>query len=429
MRRVLVTAIALMMTVALVPGAAADSAPAVGAMDLTGEINGAPFNIRVPDEWNGTLLVYAHGYRDKFDHPWDGNDRSAEGGTDTDAAPGGDLSEDALLSLGYALAGSLYKDDGWSVASGMADTVALTKYFSRNVAVPDRTILWGFSMGSVVTYGLADRDTAGFDGYIPMCAVGAGATSAWDASLTLLIAYDVLFGFDPAWGTVDDVRDDLDFETEVAPAMIGQLGDANNLVLFDFMRSVGNLPVEDFFDGSNWLFTDMFFATEARAELERRMGGVPVQNVGHIYEIPDSDRVVYEALGVPVDDILAAMNSYDIVSDRAARMKLRNAVDYKGTISAPVLSVHTLVDGLVPIEHQSAYAATVAAAGNSDNLVQAYTDGVGHCAFTPEQLVTSIGAMEYWLATGNAPGSEFFPEALGFMNDFRPDPWPYPLTK
>lgn len=429
MRRVLVTAIALMMTIALVPGASADSAPAVGAMDLTGEIDGAPFNIRVPEDWNGTLLVYAHGYRDKFDHPGDSTDREAEGGKDTDAAPGGDATEDALLSLGYAVAGSLYKDDGWAVRTGMVDTVALTQYFSRTVAVPDRTILWGFSMGSLVTYGLAEQNHPGFDGYIPMCAVGAGATGAWDASLTLLIAYETIFGMPADWGTAADIDNDLDFETEVFPTLFAQVSDPNNLILFDFIRSVSNLPVEDFFTGSNWLFTDMYFGTEARAELERRMGGVPMQNVGHVYDIPDADRAVYEALGVPVDDILAAMNSYDVVADRDARMKLRGAVDYRGTISKPVLSVHTRADGLVPVEHQSAYASIVAAAGNSDHLVQAYTDSVGHCTFTPEQLLTSLGAMEYWLATGSAPGSEFFPEAFGFMNDFVPEPWPYPLTK
>lgn len=35
----------------------------VGPLDLSGELHGAPYRIRVPAVWNGTLLVFAHGYR------------------------------------------------------------------------------------------------------------------------------------------------------------------------------------------------------------------------------------------------------------------------------------------------------------------------------------------------------------------------------
>ena len=34
-----------------------------GPLDVTGEIDGAPFRITVPGTWNGKLIVFAHGYR------------------------------------------------------------------------------------------------------------------------------------------------------------------------------------------------------------------------------------------------------------------------------------------------------------------------------------------------------------------------------
>ena|SRR5687767_13257136 len=42
-----------------------DRAPVAKAapLDLSGELHGAPFQIRVPEVWNGTLLIFAHGYR------------------------------------------------------------------------------------------------------------------------------------------------------------------------------------------------------------------------------------------------------------------------------------------------------------------------------------------------------------------------------
>ena len=46
-----------------------NAAQQVGPIDTSGEIDGAPYRIVVPAAWNGTLLVYAHGYRDKADHP------------------------------------------------------------------------------------------------------------------------------------------------------------------------------------------------------------------------------------------------------------------------------------------------------------------------------------------------------------------------
>src|SRR6266567_2642213 len=42
-----------------------------GPLDISGEINGAPFRIVVPASWNGTLLVFQRGYVDKHDHPWE----------------------------------------------------------------------------------------------------------------------------------------------------------------------------------------------------------------------------------------------------------------------------------------------------------------------------------------------------------------------
>ena len=50
----------------------------VGPLDLSGSLNGAPYRIRVPANWNGTLLVFAHGYRDKADHPGEVDNHNAD---------------------------------------------------------------------------------------------------------------------------------------------------------------------------------------------------------------------------------------------------------------------------------------------------------------------------------------------------------------
>jgi opacity protein-like surface antigen len=84
----------------------AAAAPQVGPIDVTGELKGAPYRIAVPATWNGTLLIYAHGYRDRADHPGEVDNRTP------DIAPSAALAN-LLLSQGYALAGSAYRENGW----------------------------------------------------------------------------------------------------------------------------------------------------------------------------------------------------------------------------------------------------------------------------------------------------------------------------
>src|SRR5262245_30816747 len=73
-----------------------------GPLDVSGEINGAPYRIVIPAEWNGTLLVFQRGYTDLADHPGEVDNRNPT--ITTTAAV-----RDALLAAGYALSGSARK--------------------------------------------------------------------------------------------------------------------------------------------------------------------------------------------------------------------------------------------------------------------------------------------------------------------------------
>ena len=398
-----------------------DCAAAAGAEIVTGTLDGANYRIGVPTGWdNGTLVVYAHGYRDKADFPGDTDNTSA------DAAPGGEAMEQILMAMGYAVAGSAYSDNGWAVEEGISDTLALTNHFSQEYGEPSRTILWGFSMGSVVTFKSIELYPDVYDGAIPACTVGAGTSMAWDASMAVALSYDVAFGWPAEWGTYNDVAEEtLDFEAVVVPALLAQAGDPNNAGAFEFMRLVLDFPQEEFYTGASWLTQIMYFTSEGRAELERRVGGVATQNANHIYSLSDDDKTYLTGLGVDPDALLAAMNEATTVeADPAARAYLESYADYTGNIQNPVLTLHTTVDGLTGPQHETVYAETVAAAGASDNLVQAYTDAVGHCFFSGEQLVTTLAAMNGWLETGTAPSNDSFPTEEGFVHDFDPGPWP-----
>lgn len=401
----------------------------VGPLDFSGELNGAPFRIRVPANWNGTLLVFAHGYRDKADHVGEVDNRNA------DIAPSGAL-EAPLLAQGYALAGSAYRDNGWAVEEAVKDLKDLTVMFRETVAQPKQTILWAVSLGTVATFKSMERFGGIYDGALCGCGTGAGATRIWDNGLAGYLAYDVVLNVPGVWGTVGEVRNDIDFETEVFPKLFGEVANPLNFPKFEFIRLVAGIPGQGivpppppaFFPG--WVFTDFFFITEARAELQRRAGGPFVQNLNQAYSLTAAERAYLISLGVPgavIDGWLAQMNARrNISAPPAARNYVRHNSDYSGKIKHPVLTLHTAIDPLVIVANESAYAETVAAAGRSEFLFQTYTNGNGHCAFTGPQLLTAVNAIDNWVRTGVRPTAAQFPAALGFIPGFVPPPFPQP---
>jgi hypothetical protein len=398
-----------------------------GPLDLSGELHGAPYRIRVPAGWNGTLLVFAHGYRDKADHPGEVDNRNA------DIAPSPAL-EAPLLALGYALAGSAYRDNGWAVEEGLHDTKDLTNLFHALVDQPDHTILWSVSLGSIIGLESMEKFGGAYDGALCMCAPAAASTRVWDSGLALYLAYDVVFGTLPSWGSVGEVRNDIDFETEVLPKLIGEVSNPANFPKFEFVRLVAGNPGRGipapagFYPG--WLITDMIFLTEFRSELQRRAGGPFVQNLDQSYSLTAAERIYLNGLGVPnavIDGWLNNMNARtNIVGPPAPRNYVEHFATFKGKIKQPVLTMHTIVDPLVTVSNEAAYAETVAGAGRSDRLVQTFTNGNGHCAFTPLQILTAVRAIDDWVRNGNKPTDANFPVAFGFVPGFVPPAFPQP---
>ena len=405
-----------------------DRSPAAKAapLDLSGEIHGAPYRIRVPENWNGTLLIFAHGYRDKADHPGEIDNRNA------DVAPSAAL-EAPLLAQGFALAGSAYKDNGWAIKDAIQDIKNLAVFFRENVAQPQRTIIVAASLGTFVGFKSMEQFNGIYDGALCLCSAGAGATRLWDSGVPLYLGYDVVFGIPPSWGTVGEVRDDIDFDTEVLAKLAPELSSIANFPKFEFLRLVAKTPGRGitpppppgFFPG--WAVTDFFFVTEARAELQRRAGGPIVQNLDQHYELTVAEKTYLAGFGLPtpiVDAWLAQMNARrNIEAEPSARNYVRNNTDFNGKIRNPVLTMHTIIDPLLVVANESAYAELIGSQNREELLFQTYTTGVGHCNFTGPQILTAVNAIDLWVRTGVRPTSALFPAVLGFNSAFVPPPF------
>jgi hypothetical protein len=77
-----------------------------------------------------------------------------------------------------------------------------------------------------------------------------------------------------------------------------------------------------------------------------------------------------------------------------------------GRIHDPILTLHNLGDLFVPFHNEIVYARDVARNGNSDLLVQRAIRGVGHCDFTPTELVTGFADLVTWVEEGTRPAGD-----------------------
>jgi len=403
------------------PIAAARKAPDL-PLELEGVLHGAAYRIVVPENWNGTLLLYARGY-------------SPDGAGTPDVAF---IAEEELLARGYALAASGLRSGGVALDEFTLDMKYLTDFFKQKVGEPDHTVIYGVSMGGNITLSSMEKFPATYDGGIPLCAAGGGVIRNVASRFSFALAYDAAFGWDESWGQVEDLRDDVEFYSEIWPKVFPELFVPSypaNFARWEFVRLVNGLPMEGYYtnpfpwpDKPLGVVALVFFST-AQVQLEVEARGRVSQNVGYVYTLSDDDRAYLLDLdeNLNLDEMLAQMNAMTgIKADPWALAYLRRTGEYSGRVHGPILMAHNMVDVIAPVEHTTEYANLMASVGKQDLLTRVYSGFPGHCNFTEEQMLALFAAMDGWLATGVAPTPDAFPEALDFVHGFEPSPWPQP---
>jgi len=133
-----------------------------GAKAFFGSYDGGLYKIEIPDNWNGELALYAHGFV------------SNAGAQGSALRVGNSPIREHLVQEGYAWAASSYRCNGYVPGQGLLDTMALTELFTtfNGGRAPQRVYLTGTSMGGHVTLlGMHEFPTA-FAGGLAMCPAG-----------------------------------------------------------------------------------------------------------------------------------------------------------------------------------------------------------------------------------------------------------------
>jgi pimeloyl-ACP methyl ester carboxylesterase len=400
MRMRWVAVVALAMLVGVAPGAAA-AAPGPVAED--GVIGGAAFKIEIPANWNGTLALYSHGY-------------VAPGSANPARDAGDPLTGSYLLNHGYALAGSSYSATGWAVKEALHDQIALLDYFTARYGTPDRTIVWGHSLGGMITAGLIERFPDRFDAALPMCGVVAGGVGAWNSGLDGGFAFKTLVAPNSSLQLVHitnpvanlEVAQTLLASAQATPqgrARIALAAAVTDLPGWFSAASPEPAPTDYATRELNQFLwnqqVDFLFGFALRAELEARAGGNPSWNTGVDYRAllaksvnRDEVLALYAAAGLDLEQDLRALDAAPrIAADRDAVRYLVNWIVFGGDVKHAVLTLHTTGDGLVPNQDEEAYGWLVRAAGHDELLRQAFVHRAGHCTFTPAETIAAFNAL------------------------------------
>lgn len=369
-----------------------------GTRCLSGQdANGAWYVVAVPPNWNNRLIVHAHG--------------GPRTGTPEATDPLEDLDRfSVMVRHGYAWIGSTYRRGGYGVRMAAEDTDNSRAIFWSLYGRPERTLLhgqsWGGNVAAKASELYAGSADAGwnYDGVLITNGVVSGGTRAYGFRADLRAVYQYYCANHPMPGeptyplwqglpldsrmTRAELRRRVEACTGVdrpaarrSPEQAARLGDILAVTGVAEAQLVSHLTWATF------LFQDMV--------LRRLDGRNPFDNSATVYSGSADD---------------AALNAgvQRFVADPAGVAMLAHDADLTGEITRPTLTVHALHDPTVSFAAEALYAATVAAAGRSEWLVQVATDEADHSRLSDATYMTAVDALEGWIDRGASPKPEGF---------------------
>jgi hypothetical protein len=375
---------------------------------VTGTLaNGTSWVAEYPKSWNGTLVLYSHGY-----------------GALTAADAPDEPTQTALLAQGYALAGSSYDPSGseWALNTAVSDQFGTLTAVETSVLprAPAHVIAFGTSMGGLVSALEAQQGAGRIDGALTTCGVVAGGVNLNQYQLDGEYAIAQLLGNPgtPLTGLNDDTAESTAdaLTADANRAQATAAGQARLALAMAFLNvppwdpdnyapAPADEPATDEAAQYNALTSGSYNAIDfmigGRESIEQATGGQAAWNAGTNFAAalagsPFQGEVtaLYKDAGLNLPADLATLTAHAVIkASPAALASLRASSDPTGKLAVPELDLHTVGDNLVPVQQENFYATQVGQAGSGGLLRQAYTESPGHCNFSVSEQVAGIAAV------------------------------------
>jgi hypothetical protein len=431
-------------TLALVVASQAWAAPtATGTLP-----DGGTWIADVPANWNGTLLLYSHGY-----------------GTLSPADAPDPATHDALLADGYALAGSSYDRSGslWALGSAVRDQFQTLAAVKKSVLPhrPSQVLAFGTSMGGLIS-ALEDQQSNGqLDGALTTCGLVAGGIQLNNYQLDGEYAIAKLLATQPIKlvhfsSQADGAATATELNAAAASAQGTAVGRARLALAMALMNVAAWAPgdtmpgVYDYAEQERQQYAMEFtanpvllFVETGRQQIEQAAGGNGGWDVGvdfaqlvkHSSYRAEIEALYHEA-GISLrQDLRTLTRGANIRADANAIRWLQQTSVPTGHLQVPELDLHTISDQLVPVQQENYYAHLVRRAGDHSLLRQAFVSRQEHCNFTSGELIAGVQALQHRVDSGrwdSVAGPEQLQQAatgLGLPGGAAFVPfWPEPLS-
>jgi pimeloyl-ACP methyl ester carboxylesterase len=326
----------------------------------------------IPAGWQGDLVVYAHGYvADLPTNPLDFYYLTFAG-----------VSLPQLVqSQGYAFATTSYRKNGLAVIEGVEDMRELIAAFPGAAGrAPRRVYVIGVSEGSLVATLLAERSPQLISGVLAACGPIGDFKRQTEYFGDFRVLFDYFFpGVLPTspisipTGLIDDWEST--YTAAVSAAVTTSPISATQLI------STTQAAIDPVNRVSTTLTTTLgllWYNVFATNDATQKLGGNPYGNSTRVYT------------GSLDDDQLDAQ----VQRFTASASALSNLAAYEtsGDLRAPLVTLHTTGDEIIPFWHTALYREKLPAALQS-NLRQIAVERYGHCAFGPFEALAAFSEL------------------------------------
>lgn len=338
----------------------------------TGTLANAGYKIIIPDNWNQSLILYAHGYEFMGSRP-----RQSEN-------PDFEVRMRPFWERGYAVAASDYSVQGYSIPQGVDETEALRKYFIARYGTPQQTIMAGTSMGGGITLAMIENYPDGYDGALAMCPFASRAYLQVRKEFDLMAVFNAFFpDVMPPLSNIMDPKvpyQALPFSEIGAKVQVIQEALAKDSI------AARQLASRFFLKASDLPFS-LIFNENVLRDIAQKAGGNPFDNTNTVYSGFPNDFELNKKI-----ERLPATVEEDYLFGK---------YDRSGKIGKPVVLLHTVYDQLIPPQFGVVNFDNQVHQQNREHLLSVkYTNGQGHCQFTPEQIGKAFEELQAWLKTG-----------------------------